>query len=207
MHEGFQLKDWKVERTPINTPDCADCGVTAGLPPKLSDDEEEVEETDSVNSETDPISKGSGTSSFLPSSVDVSECRPGCELAANPPAEMHLAPSTSSVETATNNLVKPPAGFTDSPVRILPPEFSTAEDSQTTRDSELLVLHQENHSANITPDIVACQKYKTYNQENFGQRDVSYHHPELVVCQRQGNFSYDNIDNLIKVSVEKYFLF
>ena len=217
MHEGFHIKDWKVERTPINTPDSV---VVTNIVPKLSDDEEEVEESDTV-SETDPISKGSGTSSYLPSSVDVSESRAGCcektqtvemhlsedaELASGEQVALERSAVALQVEASTN-LVKPPAGFTDSPVRILPPEFSTAEDSQTTRDSELLVLHQENHSANITPDIVACQKYKTYNQENFGQRDVSYHHPELVVCQRQGNFSYDNIDNLIKVSVEKYFLF
>ena len=201
MHEGFQLKDWKVERTPINTPDCADCGVTAGLPPKLSDDEEEVEETDSVNSETDPISKGSGTSSFLPSSVDVSECRPGCELAANPPAEMHLAPSNTSVETATNNLVKPPAGFTDSPVRNVPPDFNMDQVEQQLGpqpQSEVLVLEQSENiiseedttkPGDTCQNVLTSQKYKSYNQENLAFRDVSYHHPELVVCQRQGNFN------------------
>ena len=208
MHEGFLLKDWKVERTPINTPDCADC-----VPPKLSDDEEEVEESDSVNSETsEPVSKGSGTSSFLPSSVDVSECRPGSELVANPPAEMHLA--TSTVETASANLVKPPAGFTDSPVRNVPPDFSMVEAEEQL--GEVLVLEQEeqsasqpgdiipenNHPTTITPtsntsdtcqDVLTSQKSKSYNQENFGPRDVSYHHPELVVCQRQGNFNKENL--------------
>ena len=207
MHEGFQMKDWKVERTPINTPDCADC-VTTGLPPKLSDDEEEVEETDSVNSETsEPVSKGSGTSSFLPSSVDVSECRP-----VNQPAEMHLP--TSAVETNSSNLVKPPAGFTDSPVRNVPPEFSSAEAEEqlcSQSQTEVLVLEQEeqpgqesenfiseNNTANTTnttvttancQDVLTSQKYKSYNQENFG----SYHHPELVVCQRQGNFNKENL--------------
>ena len=204
MHEGFQMKDWKVERTPINTPDCADC-LTAGLPPKLSDDEEEVEETDSVNSETsEPISKGSGTSSFLPSSVDVSECRP-----ANPPAEEHLP--SSAVATNSSALVKPPAGFTDSPVRNVPPEFSLAEAEEQLcpqSQSEVLVLEQEEqeeqpgkqsenfiseeNTANTIAtcqDVLTSQKYKSYNQENF----ASYHHPELVVCQRQGNFNKENL--------------
>ena len=215
MHEGFHLKDWRVERTPINTPDCGDC-----VPPKLSDDEEEVEETDSVNSETsEPISKGSGASSFLPSSVDVSECRAGSELPANPPAEMHLASST--VETASSNLVKPPAGFTDSPVRNVPPEFNMAEAEAQQQlcpeaQSEVLVLEQEeqpgeqsekfisedtttttNNTTTTTSDTcqdgLTSQKYQSYNQENFGPRDISYHHPELVVCQRQGNFNKENL--------------
>ena len=69
--------------------------------------------------------------SFLPSSVDVSECRP-----ANPPAEEHLASSA---------VVKPPAGFTDSPVRNAPPEFSLAEAEEQLcpqSQSEVLVLDE-----------------------------------------------------------------
>ena len=213
MHEGFHLKDWRVERTPISTPGCADCPDY--VPPKLSDDDEEVEETDSVNSETsEPISKGSGTSSFLPSSVDVSECRP--ELPANPPAE------TSAVETTTANLVKPPAGFTDSPVRNVPPDFNIAQTEEQLcpeAQTEVLVLEQEEqeeqeeqpdkqpeniiseektttNTSDTCQDVLTSQKYKSYNQENFGPRDVSYHHPELVVCQRQGNFNKENLKNI-----------
>ena len=199
MHEGFHIKDWKVERTPINTPDSV---IVTNIVPKLSDDEEELEESDSV-SETDPISKGSGTSSFLPSSVDVSEPKSGggekcktvemhlsgdAELASEEQVSLERSAEVLQSE-ASSGLVKPPAGFTDSPVRNVPPEFSTAED-QLCGESEILIVDQENNSSsNINPDVMTRQKNKSYNQEKFGHRDLSYHHPELVVCQRQGNSS------------------
>ena len=71
MHEGFRTKDWKVERTPINTPDSLPVDELPHPPqpphplPLLSDDDEEPEDTDSVNRETDPISKAVMKMGFL----------------------------------------------------------------------------------------------------------------------------------------------
>ena len=168
MHEGFLIKDWKVERTPINTPDSV---IVTNIVPKLSDDEEEVEESDSV-SETDPISKGSASSSFLPSSVEVSESRTD----KNQTAEMHLSVSAELASVggvdrvalqseASSSLVKPPAGFTDSPVRSVPLEFITAGDLVRNispefitpgdilcAESEVLVVNQDSDSSKFTAE-------------------------------------------------------
>ena len=40
MHEGFRDKDWRVERTPINTPDSVK--TLTSMVPQLSDEEEEA---------------------------------------------------------------------------------------------------------------------------------------------------------------------
>ena len=238
MHEGFRSKDWKVERTPIATPDS---NILASRLPQLSDDEEEIEETESVRSETDPISKGSGTSSFLPSSIDASESRTGSLIPEKdlPTSRLHLSEdnfvvaSTSlpdqQVQKLTEDLtpvlaagsappceeeapisaalVKPPAGFTDSPVRNLPPaaflpseNIDDSVNEVLSAENEILILEPpQNVDANPLPPgcgqeakvcaaaVLENSKPRTggYSKENFSLKD-SYHHPELVICQRQG---------------------
>ena len=240
MHEGFRCKDWKVERTPIATPDS---NILTSRLPHLSDDEEEIEETESVRSETDPISKGSGTSSFLPSSVDASESRTGslipdkdlptssrlhlseeksvlaCSASTSVPHQQvqnltedltpvlgaGSAPPCEEEAPISAALVKPPAGFTDSPVRNLPPAFVASENIDDSvnevlsAENEILILEPpKNVDANPPSDrgqeaklcagaVLENSKPRTasYSKENFSLKD-SYHHPELVICQRQG---------------------
>ena len=240
MHEGFRSKDWKVERTPIATPDS---NILTSRLPQLSDDEEEIEETESVRSETDPISKESGTSSFLPSSVDASESRTGSLIPEKElPSRMHLSevcqssPTTlpdQQVQNFTENLpllaaapavpseedsalVKPPAGFTDSPVKNLPPSFLASEiiddsvNEVLTAENEILILEPlENVDANpplvrggqeakVFSAVLENQKSRTgySGKENLSSND-SYHHPELVICQRQGKNIFSDRKKLI----------
>ena len=294
MHEGFRTKDWKVERTPINTPDNgANPPLRLLQHPQLSDDEDE-EETDSVNSETDPISKGSGTSSFLPSSVsvDVSESRTGsnpdketiavshipahstiCSIHVSDqvshmsdhvthmyqhqlPAqftdtipdhteqEYQLPPNisdhvsqetvpvylpkdtsvsdvaehvtsneyqhpvvteqeTKSDDTSISNLVKPPEGFTDSPIKQQAPTFDKIDDSvigSLSGENEILMLETVDTSVNpiqsdAGQEVKMCENQQKaaagniLNQEKFSLKDAAYHHPELVVCTKQGTAS------------------
>ena len=242
MHEGFRAQDWRVERTPINTPDAN--MVTKRLP-LLSDDEDDQGETDSVNTETDPISKGSGTSSFLPSSVDISESKTGSSIPEkdNSSTKMHLCSSSMSggdaagcrltaSESQNVNVnreiqgfemqqhseqsilreeeslvqdveedaslpaafVQPPADFADSPIRSPPQPLQTQQSSvqsveQDTEDDEVLKFEQvadiDNDPSVSSQGHEQSSKSKCGNRENFTLKE-SYHHPELVVCQRQG---------------------
>lgn len=231
MHEGFHLKDWKVERTPINTPDAS---VLTSRLPQLSDDDEEIE-SESLNSETDPISKGSGTSSFLPSSIDVSESRATSSI---PEQEFF---KQISIEEKVNTiligakqekddkniidtklvtivheeslipLVKPPAGFTDSPVKSTQEVFSIKsiveneiEDNQEiliVDDSDVTKVHELYNISNVKSEIISevetvasehfdnlifkqTSDISVTSQPNYPKKE-SYQHPELVVCQRQ----------------------
>jgi len=231
MHEGFLLRDWKVERTPINTPDAS---VLTSRLPQLSDDDEEIE-SESLNSETDPISKGSETSSFFPSSIDASESRGTSSMqdkdfvlqqdSEEIKKNMFLIgqmkkkeamnfverkPIMPSSEEVTIPLVKPPAGFTDSPVKNTMDVFSiegVAKNSVKDND-EILTL--ENSDGNqithptidniympqseiITDDKVVfsdnlicdmTSDISVTSQANLPKKEP-YQHPELVVCQRQ----------------------
>ena len=263
MHEGFRSQDWRVERTPINTPDSETLLASSRLP-QLSDDEEEPEDedTDSLHSETDPISKGSATSSFLPSSIDVSESRTGsfvgekekCTNAGQSQSSGAVAggseaavissqssrliqaedtglmptptqdataaivaesgpapaqPAAVEEETSIGNLVKPPAGFTDSPVRNPPPPAAAFLPLENIDDSVNEVFRAENEILILEPpknvqsdpqssfsgkgmencEALGSSESKTLGPEieNFSLKE-SYHHPELVICQRQGIF-------------------
>ena len=222
MHDGFRDKDWKVERrTPINTPE-SDKTLASGVP-QLSD-EEEGGETDSVNSESDPISKGSGTSSFLPSSVSDSRtgslkkkillenagvsditCPKSCgstsESAKDAEDNEEQKPQSKSlhpnVPTDESNIVLPPAGFTDSPVRNLPPACSAdidGTDSKVfgTTESEILMLSspKEEDREVSTQEKTQADDHTLMGVTKLNKMDSneSYHHPELVVCQSQGIF-------------------
>lgn len=229
MHEGFHLKDWKVERTPINTPDAS---VLTSRLPQLSDEDEEIE-SESLNSETDPISKGSGTSSFLPSSIDASESRATSSIADKDSIHplcgeektntMFLGPKREKEEknktdmnsaTIQNEdsfiptLVKPPAGFTDSPVKSTPETFSIKSivENELEDNQEILVLGDsdvqkpqvhEVYNISTTKSEVISELEMTASEnvdspmlaqdaagpDNHPKKD-SYQHPELVVCQR-----------------------
>lgn len=247
MHEGFRAKDWRVERTPINTPEA---NIVTNRLPLLSDDEDDEEpgETDSVNTETDPISKGSGTSSFLPSSVDISESKTGSSIPEkdNSSTKMHLCSSSMSGDAAGCRLtasespnvnvsreiqgfemqqhseqsilrversssqderpfveddtslpaavVQPPADFADSPIRSPPQKLQTQQSSiqstpHETEDEEVLTFEQvadiDNNPPASSQGHEPSSKSKCGSRENFTLKE-SYHHPELVVCQRQG---------------------
>ena len=223
MHDGFRDKDWKVERriTPIKTPESVKT-LTSRVP-QLSD-EEEGGETDSVNSESDPISKGSGTSSFLPSSVSDSRtgslknkimlenaggsdftCPKSCgstsESAKDAEDNEEQKPQSKSlhpsVPTDESNIVLPPAGFTDSPVRNLPPACSadingTVSKVFGTTESEILMLSspKEEDREVSAQEKTQAEDHPLLGVTQLNKMDLneSYHHPELVVCQRQGIF-------------------
>ena len=233
MHDGFRDRDWKVERTPINTPDSIK-NLTSRVPQLSDDDEEEAEETDSVNSETDPISKGSGTSSFLPSSVEVSESRTGslqekmltatagdtgviCSQSSRSVSDSVRDAEDTGVQEQTlshevsasseeSSIVLPPAGFTDSPVKNHPPPGSADIDGSVSDGNEILILEppklpeedlkisaqKQNEAEDY--EILGNTKSKSFVQENFDLKE-SYHHPELVVCQRQGIFKIESFTN------------
>ena len=235
MHEGFRDKDWRVERTPINTPDSVKTLTT--MVPQLSDEEEEADETDSVASETDPISKGSGTSSFLPSSVEVSDSRTGSlqdKLMADSARDHNvtrLKPCGSLSETnkevednevqnpesksphpevpnEESNIVLPPAGFTDSPVRNLPPACSADIDGSVskvfgTTENEILIVKtpQEGEPKSSLREQRQLEDFElsgVATKSNNFESNESYHHPELVVCQRQGIFYKRKLTKEIK---------
>ena len=235
MHEGFRDKDWRVERTPINTPDSVKT-ITSRVP-QLSD-EEEADETDSVASETDPISKGSGTSSFLPSSVEISDSRTGSlqdKLMADSARDHNvtrskpcgsLSETTKEVEdnevqnpesksphpdvpSEISNIVLPPAGFTDSPVRNLPPAPACSADIDgsvskvfRTTENEILIVktppeEEPQSSVREQRHLEDFELSGVTKSNNFESKE-SYHHPELVVCQRQGIFYKRKLTKEIK---------
>ena len=220
MHDGFRDIDWKVERcTPIDTPESV--RTLTSRVPQMSD-EEEGEETDSVNSESDPISKGSGTSSFLPSSVSESRtgslknkilienaggsditCPQSCgsksesvEYAEDNEKQKSQSKSLHpNVPTDESNIVLPPAGFTDSPVRNLPPACSADLDGTVSKvfgtESEILMLSppkKEDRKVSTQEKTQAEDHLLGVTKSNKLDSNESYHHPELVVCQRQGIF-------------------
>ena len=204
MHEGFLARDWRVERTPINTPDAP--LITSRLP-QPSDDEEETVETVSVNSETDPISKGSGTSSFLPSSVDVSESKTGSSIPEKEnSSKMHSLGEKANVtdggfqgcrmqqvrteaescpcdEPIISNLVQPPADFADSPVKLAEPS-NIVEEIAKLEDNDVVMVVNQNIPLNATSSDVISEGQEKPKSESY-TREESYFHPELVICQRQ----------------------
>ena len=113
-------------------------------------------------------------------------------------------------------LVKPPAGFTDSPVKNLPPSFLASEiiddsvNEVLTAENEILILEPlENVDANpplvrggqeakVFSAVLENQKSRTgySGKENLSSND-SYHHPELVICQRQGKNIFSDRKKLI----------
>ena len=246
MHDGFRDKDWRVERTPIHTPESVKT-LTSRVP-QLSD-EEEAGETDSVDTETDPISKGSGTSSFLPSSVEVSDSRTGSlqdkiltdndrdHNAIRPKSCKSLPESTKEVEdnevqnpeskslhsdvpNEEANIVLPPAGFTDSPIRISPPACSADIDGSVSKvfkatENEILIVKspkEEEPKVSVRDQRQAdyrCRVSGVTTSNNFDSNASyhsyhhpelsSYHHPELVVCQRQGIFFKRKLTKEIKI--------
>ena len=190
--DGFRVKKWLVDRTPTNTPDSV--RTLTERVPHLSDEEEEAEDTNSINSETDPISNGSGTSSFLPSSVEVSDNRAGslqdkslknnaCGKKADSAkkAEDNNVQNIQSITThpvvpaEESNIVLPPAGFTDSPVKNLPAD---------TGSSVSKVLGTSERKNLLFKPLKEFRQALEYELSENPEK--TYHHPELVVCQKQG---------------------
>ena len=209
-----------------------DASVLTSRLPQLSDEDEEIE-SESLNSETDPISKGSGTSSFLPSSIDASESRATSSIADKDSIHplcgeektntMFLGPKREKEEKNTTDmnsatiqnedsfiptLVKPPAGFTDSPVKSTPETFSIKSivENELEDNQEILVLGDsdvqkpqvhEVYNISTTKSEVISELEMTASEnvdspmlaqdaagpDNHPKKD-SYQHPELVVCQR-----------------------
>ena len=173
------------EQTPTNTPEA--------LTSCLSDFSDEVElgrGDDTDSSDLEPISKVSGTSSFLPSSIDASESRGKVPASENTSSQNFLkkdikassykenleCESMPATEKKTVNpppelplaLVEPPAGFTDSPVRNNPP--SLANDQRT--DSDLSDAERTAAPAGTDREKTAECPLPTANQK-----------PVLMTCE------------------------
>ena len=173
------------EQTPTNTPEA--------LTSCLSDFSDEVElgrGDDTDSSDMEPISKVSGTSSFLPSSIDASESRvkvPASENTSSdnfPKKDIKASSYKENLESdsmpATDKktvppppelplaLMEPPAGFTDSPVRNNPP--SLAKHQRT--DSDLSDAQRTAPPAETDREKTADCPLPTANQK-----------PVLMTCE------------------------